>query len=104
MPLKRTFCSQVRRIHGSGDVAVAAANVSLGGGVVAEYEHGEVSLDGVFTDRLTAFGAGLTQTATLRNNLPGSFANAQAAQMEDWTLLKLDRQEASVSRLELWGL
>jgi len=46
--------TQLRRVHGSGEVVVTAANADLGGGITATFEHVEVSLDPAFTARVTA--------------------------------------------------
>ena len=61
--------TQLRRVHGSGEVVVTAANADLGGGVTATFEHVDVSLDPAFTARVTAAEAAHTSLHAAHNTL-----------------------------------
>jgi len=69
--------TQLRRVLGSGEVVVAAANADLGGGVTATFEHVDVSLDPAFTARVTAAEVAHTSLQTAHNTFQATTTDAQ---------------------------
>jgi len=86
--------TQLRRVHGSGEVVVTAANADLGGGVTASFEHVDVSLNPTFTARVTAAEVAHTSLQTSHNSLQTANTDNQAR----LTTLEAVSSQAAVTR------